>query len=160
MQSAFAALIIAVLLLQINNRTIEHQMGTINLRLSRCFSGRRYSSMCCINSGEDALVNACLSSMISLNVAVYSVRLALTPIALLQNNRTKTIKPLDIFRSCAIIAKLIDSATVKYGGLAQLGERLNGIQEVSGSIPLISTTKSSENFGFQNFFFVFDEKKF
>ena len=29
----------------------------------------------------------------------------------------------------------------KYGGIAQLGERLNGIQEVSGSIPLISTTK-------------------
>ena len=27
-----------------------------------------------------------------------------------------------------------------YGGIAQLGERLNGIQEVSGSIPLISTT--------------------
>ena len=26
------------------------------------------------------------------------------------------------------------------GGIAQLGERLNGIQEVSGSIPLISTT--------------------
>ena len=26
-----------------------------------------------------------------------------------------------------------------YGGIAQLGERLNGIQEVSGSIPLIST---------------------
>ena len=28
---------------------------------------------------------------------------------------------------------------VSYGGIAQLGERLNGIQEVSGSIPLIST---------------------
>ena len=27
------------------------------------------------------------------------------------------------------------------GGLAQLGERLNGIQEVSGSIPLFSTRK-------------------
>ena len=26
-----------------------------------------------------------------------------------------------------------------YGGIAQLGERLNGIQKVSGSIPLIST---------------------
>ncbi len=31
---------------------------------------------------------------------------------------------------------LIDDS---YGGIAQLGERLNGIQEVSGSIPLIST---------------------
>ena len=29
--------------------------------------------------------------------------------------------------------------TTEYGGIAQLGERLNGIQEVSGSIPLIST---------------------
>ena len=30
----------------------------------------------------------------------------------------------------------------QYGGIAQLGERLNGIQEVSGSIPLISTKES------------------
>ena len=30
---------------------------------------------------------------------------------------------------------------VNHGGIAQLGERLNGIQEVSGSIPLISTKK-------------------
>ena len=29
--------------------------------------------------------------------------------------------------------------TLLFGGIAQLGERLNGIQEVSGSIPLIST---------------------
>ena len=29
------------------------------------------------------------------------------------------------------------------GGIAQLGERLNGIQEVSGSIPLISTITES-----------------
>ena len=29
------------------------------------------------------------------------------------------------------------------GGIAQLGERLNGIQEVSGSIPLISTSFQS-----------------
>ena len=28
-----------------------------------------------------------------------------------------------------------------HGGIAQLGERLNGIQEVSGSIPLISTIR-------------------
>ena len=32
--------------------------------------------------------------------------------------------------------------TSEYGGIAQLGERLNGIQEVSGSIPLISTKKT------------------
>ena len=33
----------------------------------------------------------------------------------------------------------------EYGGIAQLGERLNGIQEVSGSIPLISTTFLIDN---------------
>ena len=30
------------------------------------------------------------------------------------------------------------------GDIAQLGERLNGIQEVSGSIPLISTMRNTE----------------
>ena len=30
---------------------------------------------------------------------------------------------------------------MQYGGIAQLGERLNGIQEVIGSIPLISTNE-------------------
>ena len=29
-----------------------------------------------------------------------------------------------------------------YGGIAQLGERLHGMQEVSGSIPLTSTNKT------------------
>ena len=28
-----------------------------------------------------------------------------------------------------------------YGGVAQLGERLNGIQEVNGSIPSVSTKR-------------------
>ena len=32
------------------------------------------------------------------------------------------------------------------GGVAQLGERLNGIQEASGSIPLISTNDSGYEF--------------
>ena len=32
----------------------------------------------------------------------------------------------------------------QFGGIAQLGERLNGIQEVSGSIPLISTKRMCE----------------
>ena len=32
------------------------------------------------------------------------------------------------------------------GGVAQLGERLNGIQEVIGSIPTVSTTKK-DRFG-------------
>ena len=47
--------------------------------------------------------------------------------------------------------------TAFYGGIAQLGERLNGIQEVSGSIPLISTkdVKSLETTQFQGFFLLF-----
>ena len=32
------------------------------------------------------------------------------------------------------------------GGIAQLGERLHGMQEVSGSIPLTSTFPNSRNF--------------
>ena len=31
------------------------------------------------------------------------------------------------------------------GGIAQLGERLHGMQEVSGSIPLISTKEHNES---------------
>ena len=33
------------------------------------------------------------------------------------------------------------------GGIAQLGERLNGIQEVSGSIPFISTKRAHSSAG-------------
>ena len=40
---------------------------------------------------------------------------------------------------------------IEYGGIAQLGERLNGIQEVSGSIPLISTIEALKTIGFQGF---------
>ena len=62
-------------------------------------------------------------------------------------------KTLDIFLPCAIIQKLSDGTRqrTEYGGIAQLGERLNGIQEVSGSIPLISTT-SPENHWFSGLF--------
>ncbi|CCO07490.1 hypothetical protein DESHY_110434 [Desulforamulus hydrothermalis Lam5 = DSM 18033] len=38
-------------------------------------------------------------------------------------------------------------ANLKRGGIAQLGERLNGIQEVSGSIPLVSTTQKAPVIG-------------
>ena len=37
------------------------------------------------------------------------------------------------------------------GGIAQLGERLNGIQEVTGSIPVIST-KSLDDESHRGFF--------
>ena len=69
---------------------------------------------------------------------------------------------LDIFPRCAIIQKLFEQRT-KYGGIAQLGERLNGIQEVSGSIPLISTIsnkkplKSKDFDGFCYLFELFEE---
>ena len=41
---------------------------------------------------------------------------------------------------------------IAHGGIAQLGERLNGIQEVSGSIPLISTIEALKTIGFQGLF--------
>ena len=41
-----------------------------------------------------------------------------------------------------------------YGGVAQLGERLNGIQEVVGSIPIVSTTKPIRIFIRMGFSFV------
>ena len=37
-------------------------------------------------------------------------------------------------------------ATSIFGGIAQLGERLNGIQEVRGSTPLISTKRKRDGF--------------
>ncbi len=40
------------------------------------------------------------------------------------------------------------------GALAQLGERLNGIQEVSGSIPLSSTKRKSARFKLKRALFV------
>ena len=40
------------------------------------------------------------------------------------------------------------------GGIAQLGERLNGIQEVSGSIPLISTRISARRAEIHTVFFI------
>ncbi len=39
----------------------------------------------------------------------------------------------------------------RFGGIAQLGERLHGMQEVSGSIPLISTKLSSQKFDLKTF---------
>ena len=42
--------------------------------------------------------------------------------------------------SLIVIIQKLSGTAIAYGGIAQLGERLNGIQEVSGSIPLISTT--------------------
>ena len=59
--------------------------------------------------------------------------------------------PLDKSRTCVIIQRLFDSI-IEFGGIAQLGERLNGIQEVSGSIPLISTRSALKTVGFQGFF--------
>ena len=41
--------------------------------------------------------------------------------------------------TCSDAANKNRQESTEYGGIAQLGERLNGIQEVSGSIPLIST---------------------
>ena len=45
-----------------------------------------------------------------------------------------------------------------YGGLAQLGERLHGMQEVSGSIPLFSTKKALYFVGSMVLFFLIHPK--
>lgn len=42
---------------------------------------------------------------------------------------------------------------IRLGGVAQLVERLNGIQEVRGSTPLISTTDEKNEPDFVGFFF-------
>ena len=47
---------------------------------------------------------------------------------------------IDTAKAFCYIIQVGRNAAIAYGGIAQLGERLNGIQEVSGSIPLISTT--------------------
>ena len=46
------------------------------------------------------------------------------------------------------------------GGLAQLGERLTGSQEVSGSIPLISTKKHQNRMVLMLFSYLFKRKLF
>ena len=50
----------------------------------------------------------------------------------------------------------VDSHAMLHGGIAQLGERLNGIQEVRGSTPLISTmTNVLTAFSCQRTFVIF-----
>ena len=46
------------------------------------------------------------------------------------------------------------------GGIAQLGERLHGMQEVSGSIPLSSTKIQNPRFGGGFCFYLFSCKAF
>ena len=41
-----------------------------------------------------------------------------------------------------LLARIISASFA--GGIAQLGERLHGMQEVSGSIPLISTSQATK----------------
>ena len=54
-------------------------------------------------------------------------------------------KPVDIWKKVCYNSKRRQERThrgdASYGGLAQLGERLHGMQEVSGSIPLFSTNQ-------------------
>ena len=49
-----------------------------------------------------------------------------------------------------MILDMLESLRKRVGGVAQLGERLNGIQEVRGSIPLTSTGRlASGEFRYQ-----------
>ena len=62
---------------------------------------------------------------------------------------------LDNRASICYINQVGRNSVTAYGGIAQLGERLNGIQEVSGSIPLISTKKVPKSLRFRYFFITF-----
>ena len=58
--------------------------------------------------------------------------------------REKIVKVIDnhsthLYYCASLTGDVIISERSRYGGIAQLGERLHGMQEVSGSIPLIST---------------------
>ena len=55
-----------------------------------------------------------------------------------QCNFLTSLLPPDILRGSSPVAF---DGEENAGGVAQLGERLNGIQEVRGSIPLASTTR-------------------
>jgi hypothetical protein len=55
--------------------------------------------------------------------------------------RLSTLKLTEISFACQFGTVYIFRLFETHGELAQLGERLNGIQEVSGSIPLFSTNK-------------------
>ena len=61
-------------------------------------------------------------------------------------------KVLDFLKPPWYYKQAVERQRQKLGGIAQLGERLNGIQEVSGSIPLISTIEALKTIGFQGFF--------
>ena len=66
--------------------------------------------------------------------------------------------------SFAIITHVVRSKhpdDASCGGLAQLGERLHGMQEVTGSIPVFSTTNPPDRVSVRRVFFLFyptDEK--
>ena len=50
-----------------------------------------------------------------------------------------------------VILSTVPTRDKQFGGIAQLGERLTGSQEVSGSIPLISTKKPCNHCGYKAF---------
>jgi hypothetical protein len=45
--------------------------------------------------------------------------------------------------SVVTLGSMLNGSSRLVGGIAQLGERLHGMQEVSGSIPLTSTIKAA-----------------
>ena len=63
------------------------------------------------------------------------------PEAACRQNASLFFKNRLTFRAAAAIIIELSAIRQPRGGVAHLGERLNGIQEVRGSIPLISTTK-------------------
>ena len=64
--------------------------------------------------------------------------------------RTKIF--LENFLTKYLLFRIIAIVTETFGGVAQLGERLTGSQEVMGSIPTVSTKERPEIARFQVFF--------
>ena len=58
---------------------------------------------------------------------------------LFQRSNTDFEFAVDTLEAVSYYALRQHDTIIRYGAIAQLGERLHGMQEVSGSIPLIST---------------------
>ena len=111
----------------------------------------------CFTSPRAPTVPALHTSHPSPSKRVLSFRSPLSPLFSIYFSSIFSKNVLTNQHLAAIIQRLCDTAT-EYGGIAQLGERLNGIQEVTGSIPVISTKEFQEPSkikGSWNFSFIF-----
>ena len=89
-----------------------------------------------------------------------SLQAPIFPLWVGEKSFLKKIKKVLTKRGCPDILAIVPSEWNKFktnwpGGLAQLGERLTGSQEVSGSIPLFSTKENLETIMVSRFFLIY-----